>query len=69
MSKGNPILAWDTFDALLCLPCSFDAGADCDAEDKAAWSPVRAGDFARGWYTLPAKCDECGRQIFPELNR
>jgi len=68
--NGNPILAWDTFDALLCLPCSFDAGADCDAEDKAAWSPVRAGDFARGWYTLPAKCDECGRQIFPEgLNR
>lgn len=60
------ILAWDTCDALLCLACSYYAGADCDAEDKAAWSPVRAGDFARGWYTLPARCDECGRQIFPE---
>lgn len=62
----NTILAWDTCDALLCLACSYYAGADCDAEDKAAWSPVRAGDFARGWYTLPARCDECGRQIFPE---
>jgi len=67
--NGNPILAWDTFDALLCLPCSFEVGADCDADDKAAWSPVRAGDFTRGWYSSPAKCDECGRQIFPELNR
>jgi len=64
---NNPILAWDTFDALLCLPCSFYAGADCDGVPSAtAWEPVRAGDFARGWYTLPAKCDECGRVIFPE---
>lgn len=70
MINGNPILACDTFDGLLCLACSYYAGADCDGADRTAWTPVRASDFQRGWYTLPAKCDECGRQIFPEgLNR
>jgi hypothetical protein len=66
MSKSNPILAWDTFDGLLCPRCACFAGSDCDGPDGPDLVPIRARDFEQGYYDARATCDYCERVIFPE---